>query len=288
MKNIEENKYWVWFSLIPNLSNIKKQKLLKTFNTPDIIYKQSKSDLMQVQGIGEKTVENILNRKTMDILDKHLRYLQQNQIQIINIQDKEYPSILKEIYDYPISLYVKGNIKLLNYDSIAIVGSRECSDYGKNSAKYFGYHLADKGKCVISGLAKGIDSFAHIGALNANGNTIAVLGNGLDDIYPKENKNLANKIIEKGGAIISEYPLGTKPNKINFPARNRIVSGMCKGVLVVEAKEKSGTLITVDFALEQGRDVFIVPGNINSIYSVGTNRLIKEGASLASCYQDLL
>ena len=137
-------------------------------------------------------------------------------------------------------------------------------------------------------MAKGIDSFAHIGALGANGNTIAVLGNGLQDIYPKENRELANIIIQKGGTIISEYPLGTKPNKMNFPARNRIVSGISEGVLVIEAKEKSGTLITVDFALEQGREVFVVPGNINSTYSIGTNQLIKEGARLVNCYQDLL
>ncbi len=287
MENIQKNKYWIWFSLIQSIGSIRKQKLLEKFKTPDMIYKLSKKQLMQVEGIGEKTAENILDKSIREKINNHLEYLNKNQIQIITIQDKEYPKSLKQIYDCPISIYVKGNIELLNHESIAIIGSRECSNYGKDAAKYFGYHLANNNKCVVSGLAKGIDSFAHIGVLGANGNTIAVLGNGLQDIYPKENRELANMIIKKGGTIISEYPLGTPPNKMNFPARNRIVSGISNGVLVIEAKEKSGTLITVDFALEQGKEVFVVPGNINSIYSVGTNRLIKEGARLVNCYEDI-
>ncbi len=288
MENIQKSKYWVWFSLIQNIGSIRKQKLLEKFKTPDMIYELSKKQLMQVEGIGERTAENILDKSIREKINNHLEYLKARQIQIITIQDKEYPKSLKQIYDYPISIYVKGNIELLNNESIAIIGSRECSNYGKDAAKYFGYHLANNNKCVVSGLAKGIDSFAHIGALGANGNTIAVLGNGLQDIYPKENRELANMIIKKGGTIISEYPLGTPPDKINFPARNRIVSGISNGVLVIEAKEKSGTLITVDFALEQGKEVFVVPGNINSIYSVGTNRLIKEGARLVNCYEDII
>ncbi len=288
MKSIEQKKYWVWFSLLPNLGSIKKQKLLQRFQTPEEIYQLSKSELMQIEGIGDKTVENILDKEIRAKLDVHMEYLRAKQIQLVTIEEEEYPAILREIYDYPISLYVKGNIELLNCESIAIVGSRECSEYGIKAAKYFGYHLAEKGQCIVSGLARGIDSFAHIGALGAKGRTIAVLGNGLNDIYPKEHRQLANQIIQNNGTIISEYPLGTKPEKMNFPARNRIVSGLCKKVLVVEAKEKSGTLITVDMALEQGREVFIVPGNINSIYSVGTNRLIQQGAQLASCYEDLL
>lgn len=288
VENIQKNKYWIWFSLIQNIGSIRKQKLLEKFKTPEMIYTLSKKQLMQVEGIGEKTAENILDKSIKEKINNHLEYLKKNQIKIVTIQDEEYPKSLKQIYDYPISIYVKGNIELLNYESIAIIGSRECSNYGKDAAKYFGYYLANNNKCVVSGLAKGIDSFAHIGALGANGNTIAVLGNGLQDIYPKENRELANMIIRKGGTIISEYPLGTPPNKMNFPARNRIVSGISDGVLVVEAKEKSGTLITVDFALEQGKEIFVVPGNINSIYSVGTNRLIKEGARLVNCYEDII
>ena len=174
------------------------------------------------------------------------------------------------------------------------MGCREASEYGIKAAKYFSYNLAKYGINIISGLAKGIDSYAHFGSVYANqenilsGKTIAVLGCGLDIIYPKENTLLADEIVKTGGLIISEYPLGTKPEKRNFPARNRIISGLSKGVLVIEAKEKSGTLITVDFALEQGRDVFVVPGNINSINSVGTNDLIKQGAHIVTNVNDII
>lgn len=294
MNNLKEKAYWIWLSLIPNLGSIKKQRLLQSFETPEKIFLASKQELLKVEGIGEKIANEILDNNIRKSVKNHITYMEKNNIQFITIKDKEYPQMLKEIYDYPISLYVKGNTKILNSKSIAIVGCRHATTYGQNCAKYFGYNLANEGICVVSGLAKGIDSYAHIGALGAmgtsdsNGKTVAVLGNGLDMIYPQENIELANTIIEKSGAIISEYPLGTKPDKMNFPARNRIVSGMSRGVLVVEAKEKSGTLITVDFALEQGRDVFVVPGNINSVNSVGTNRLIKEGARLVNCYQDLV
>ncbi len=167
--------------------------------------------------------------------------------------------MLKKIYDSPKKLYINGNENLLNTTCIAIVGSREPTEYGKKVAKYLGFYLAKNGYTIVSGLAKGIDSYSHIGALNAKGKTIAVLGNGLDVIYPKENKGLEEYIIKNNGCIISEYDFGTKPQKKNFPARNRIISGLSKAVIVVEAKEKSGSLITVDFALEQGRDVFVVP-----------------------------
>ena len=220
--------------------------------------------------------------------------MRENNVDIISIKDKVYPQILKQIYDPPVCLYIKGNKKILNNKSIAIVGCREASEYGKSAAKYFSYNLSKKGINIISGLAKGVDSYAHIGNICAQNKeykkyskTIAVVGNGLDIVYPKENQYLFDKIIQSGGAVISEYPLGTKPNKMNFPARNRIVSGMSKAIIVVEAKEKSGTLITVDFALEQGRDVYVVPGNINSINSVGTNGLIKQGAKLVRNCEDI-
>ena len=172
--------------------------------------------------------------------------------------------------------------------SIAIIGSRDYSDYGKRVAKDFAYNLAENDICIISGLARGIDSFAHEACLSAEGKTIAVLGSGLDIIYPKENIGLFNKIILNGGLVISEYPLGTKPQKQHFPARNRIISGLSDGVLVIEAKEKSGTNITVDFALEQGKDVFVVPGNIYSKTSNGTNFLIKEGAIPVTNFLDII
>lgn len=292
MNNLEEKKYWVWLSLINGLGAIKKKKLLELYETPEKIYKLNKGELLQIPGIGEKLVDKILNEEIRTSISKHIRYMQNNNIDIININDKSYPQLLRQIYDAPISLYIKGNKEILNNKSIAVVGCREASEYGKKAAKYFAYNLTQNKFNIISGLAKGVDSYAHIGSICAENNasygkTIAVVGNGLDIIYPSENRQLAEKIIQQGGAIISEYPLGTKPDKMNFPARNRIISGMSKGIVVVEAKGKSGTLITVDFALEQGRDVFVVPGNINSTNSVGTNDLIKQGAKIVTTYNDI-
>ncbi|MBQ3413921.1 MAG: DNA-processing protein DprA [Clostridia bacterium] len=211
-----------------------------------------------------------------------------SKIQIIKKENKRYPQKLKQIYSPPQILYAIGNTGILNLPSISIVGGREHTEYGKKSAYYFSYNLAKAGLVIVSGLAKGIDSFSHIGCLAAKGKTIAIIGSGLDNIYPKENEELAKKIIEAGGCIISEYPLGTKPEKRNFPERNRIISGISNSVLVVEAKEKSGSLITANFALEQGKDVFAVPGNINSKNSIGTNLLIQEGAIPVINYKDIL
>ena len=195
----------------------------------------------------------------------------------------------QEIMDLYVKKYeYSGNKKILNDKSIAIIGCRECSIYGKEVANKLAYELSNNKINIISGMAKGIDSYAHIGALKAEGKTIAVLGTGLDVIYPKENIALYSKIIELGGTIISEYVVGTKADRMNFPARNRIISGLSDGIIVVEAKKKSGTLITVDFALEQGKDIFVVPGNITSPNSAGTNDLIKQGAKCITSLNDIL
>lgn len=303
MENLENKKYWIWFSLIKGLGCVRKHKLLKIYGTPDEIYKVRKSELLKIDGIGEETVSNIIEAKNEKILNYHIKYMKENNIDIIHICEKNYPQLLRQIYDAPVSLYIRGKKEILNGKNIGIVGCRECTDYGKKAAKYFAYNLSKKGMNIISGLAKGVDSYAHWGSIGINielkkvkncgekqtdcGKTIAVLGNGLDMIYPKENIELANEIIRSGGAIVSEYPCGTKPDKMNFPARNRIISGISKGIIVIEAKDKSGTLITVDFALEQGRDVFVVPGNINSVNSVGTNDLIKQGAKMITCYEEI-
>lgn len=321
MISLKEKKYWIWLSLIPNLGSKKKQKLLEQYKNPEEIYFLEEKELLEVTGIGQKIIENILSENIRECVEKHMEYMIKNNVDIISIRDKEYPQILKEIYDPPICLYCKGDTSILNQKTIGVVGCREATEYGRSAAKYFGYHLAKQNINIISGLAKGVDSYAHIGAIYAQiekcnlqngdnspqirennpqnttcpqrdsfdgcGKTIAVLGSGVDIIYPRENGSLAKQILEKGGVILSEYPLGTKPDKMNFPARNRIISGMSNGILVVEAKEKSGTLITVDFALEQGRDVFVVPGNINSYHSVGTNRLIQQGAKLITHYSEI-
>lgn len=211
-------------------------------------------------------------------------------IEEISIESKEYPEQLREIYDAPLKLYVLGNKEILNQTGVAIVGSRNATEYGKRVALQFSKDLSKNGINIISGLALGIDTCAHLGTLHQDciGKTIAVLGSGLDEIYPKQNISLARKIIHMGGCLISEYPLETKPEKMHFPQRNRIISGLSKGVLVVEASEKSGALITADFALEQGREVFAVPGNISNFTSVGTNNLIKQGAKLVASFEDIV
>ena len=207
----------------------------------------------------------------------------------VDMNSRFYPERLRNISSPPKQLYCLGNLELLNYkNNIAIIGSRNCSFYGERAAKDFSFNLAKNNVCIVSGLAKGIDSFSHIGTLNAKGKTIAVLGSGLDNIYPKENEKLFQDIIKNNGLVITEYPLGTLALKQNFPARNRIISGLSDAVLVIEARKNSGTNITVDFALEQGKDVFVVPGNIYSKTSDGTNYLITEGAIPVLSYKDIL
>lgn len=211
-------------------------------------------------------------------------------IEEIYINSKDYPEQLKEIYDAPLKLYVLGNKTILKQKGIAIVGARKATEYGRKVAIKISKEISYYGINIISGLAHGIDTYAHMGSILADsaGKTIAVLGSGIDEIYPKQNIKLAKQILETGGCIVSEYPLGTKPEKIHFPQRNRIISGLSNGVLVVEATNKSGALITADFALEQGRDVFSIPGNILNDTSDGTNNLIKQGAKVVTSYQDVL
>lgn len=302
MKDLKSKKYWIWLSMIPNLGIKRKQKLLKIYKNPKRIFEANKKELEKIEGIGENVSNNIINSKIERIIEYQIKQMIKENVDIISINDTNYPQQLKNIYDPPISIYIKGNLKNLQKHSIAIIGCRQASEYGKMAAKYFGYQLAKSGLNIVSGLAIGVDSYSHVGNICAKkeesyshvdnlstyGNPIAIIGSGLDIIYPKENIELEKEILNVGGTIISEYPLGTKPNKYNFPARNRIISGLSKGVLVIEAKKKSGTLITVDFALEQGRDIFVVPGNINSINSLGTNDLIKQGAKIVTSYQDIL
>lgn len=209
-------------------------------------------------------------------------------MKIIYQAQKEYPQKLNNIYSLPAKLYLEGDEENLNKPSIAIIGCRDASDYGKKVAFNFAYELAKKGFVIVSGLARGIDTYAHLGAIKANEKTIAVLGSGLKHIYPTENKRICKEIIEKGGTIVTEYEPSTKPLPMNFPTRNRIISGLSNGVLVVEAKQKSGTLITVDYALEQGKDVFVIPGNITSVNSCGTNELIKQGAKLVTNINEII
>ena len=205
----------------------------------------------------------------------------------LHLQDKDYPLNLRYIYQPPATIYLEGNLIAQDNIAIAIVGSRRATDYGLNNAERIGFELASRGITVVSGLARGIDSAAHRGALKAGGRTIAVLGSGLDVIYPPENKKLAQDIAQ-GGAVISEFIPDTPPHRENFPRRNRIISGLSLGVVVVEAAKRSGALITENFALEQGREVFALPGKVDSFTSGGVHDLIKEGAKLIESIEDII
>ena len=284
---MEDLKYWIWFSRIENLNPKKLLDLLEKFKNPKELFNKTKEELIKYN-IKEKDAEKITNIQYKRNLNEYVEYMQKNKIELITIYDKYYPKRLKKIYDPPIVLYLKGNKEILNNLSIAIVGCRLCTSYGKKIAKKIAYNLSENNINIISGLARGIDTFSHIGALKGKAKTIGIMGCGLDRVYPAENKDLFEEIIKTGGAVISEYVIGTKPVAKNFPRRNRIISGMSNGVLVVEAKEKSGTLITVDFALEQGKDLYVIPGNIDSINSYGTNELIKQGAKVVTCVEDIL
>ena len=284
MKDIE---YWIWLSRIEGLNPKLLNALLQKYGSPKTLWSKTKEELLE-DGVKEKYACEITNNNYREKLDRYLKYMYENDIDIITIRDKYYPDKLRVIYDPPIVLYVKGNKKILNDKSIAIVGCRMCTNYGKSVASKLAYNLSLNNINVISGLAKGIDSFAHKGALEIKGKTIAIVGCGLDRVYPKENRMLFERIIKDGGAIVSEYIIGTKPIAKNFPRRNRIISGMSDGVIVVEAREKSGTLITVDFALEQGKNIYTVPGNIDNPNSYGTNALIKQGAKVITVVEDVL
>ncbi len=284
----EKDKYWIWLSIFKDLKNKTIQELIKKFGTIEEIYKAKKKELLTVNGINEDIADQMTNEIYKRKTYKYQKCMEKNNIDIISIESEEYPNILRQIYDMPIYLFVKGNKSILNGMNIAIIGCRQATNYGIETAKNIAYKLALKNINIVSGLAKGIDTSAHIGTLNAKGRTIAVLGSGLDIIYPKENYIIANEIVNRGGILISEYIPGTMPEKFHFPQRNRIISGLSIGVVVVEAKEKSGSMITVDFALEQGRDIFAVPGSINWRNSVGCNKLISEGAVLVQKPEDIL
>lgn len=251
-------KYWIWLSKI-DICPEKIKKCLEEYSIEDIWnFKEELKKYFTKEEINK--IQNINYKKDLKL---HEQYMLKNNIGLITIKDKEYPEKLRNIDNPPICLYTLGNKKLLNKKGIAVVGSRDCSDYGKTMSLSFSYLLAKNDVTIVSGLAKGIDSAAHTGALQVNGKTIAVIGTGIDLIYPKENIELMHKIIKNDGLIITEYPLGTKPSKENFPRRNRIISGISDGLLVIEAREKSGALISVDYALEQGKEIYVVPRQFN-------------------------
>lgn len=284
---MEDKRLLITLNFIPKLGPVKIQSLTERYNNYYDFLNAKTEDLMKIPGIGKVLSDKIVSYRTKIDPDEEIKKAAKLGINIVTILDEDYPKLLKKIYDPPPVLYIKGDISYLNKNSIAIVGARKASNYGKNAAIYFAKELALMNINIVSGMARGIDSYAHKGALDVKGTTTAVLGCGLDVIYPPENGKLMSKIIEQG-CIISTFPIGTQPTPANFPARNRIISGLSLGTVVIEAAEKSGSLITADFALEQGREVFAVPGSIFSPYSKGTHRLIKQGAKLTEDTEDIL
>lgn len=276
----------VSLNMVLDLGSIRLSNLLEFFGNPENILKAPPEKLMGVCGIGGKIAHKIHSLKKED-LDKELALAKKYGLKIIIIDDKEYPENLKNIPSPPLVLYVKGELKEEDKYSVAIVGSRKASFYGLENAQKFAADLSEKGFTIISGMARGIDTYAHRGALKQKGRTIAVMGSGFRHIYPQENKELLEEIA-RNGAVISEFPIETLPFKENFPRRNRVISGLSLGVLVAEAARNSGALITADFALEQGREVFALPGKVNSGTSFGTNELIKQGAKLVSDIEDII
>lgn len=284
---MENNIYWIWLSIL-NFTPNQKQILIRTLGHPEKIFNLKENDLKKVTNSSD-TIQKILDNEKRKIAEKIYEESIKRNIKCITKDNKEYPDSLKNIYTPPLVLYTKGNIeKLKNKNKIAIVGSRKCSEYGKAVTQRFSYQLAQKNYTIISGMASGVDSYAHIGAILARGTTIAVLGSGVEFAYPEENKPLYKRILETDGLIISEYPLNTKPVPENFPMRNRIISGLSDKVLITEAGMKSGSIITANLAMEQGKDVYAIPGNIFYNQSEGTNQLIKEGAFLTTGLEDII
>ncbi|MDP8216806.1 MAG: DNA-processing protein DprA [Candidatus Kaelpia imicola] len=282
---MEDREYLIALNMVEGLGSIRITKLLNGFNSAEDIFRSGESRLQSIAGIGR---ELSLRIRSFNIkaLKEELELSKKENIKIISILDEDYPEDLKNIPDAPIILYVKGVLDNSGLN-IAVIGSRKASSYGLLTAERLSGQLASLGVTIISGMAREIDSAAHKGALKAGGRTVAVLGSGLLNIYPPENVELA-KQITGNGAVISEFPLKTSPLRENFPRRNRIISGLSKGVIVVEAALRSGALITADLALDQGRDVFAVPGEVGSPTSCGTNYLIKQGAKLVDSAEDIL
>jgi len=282
----ETLKYWLALRAVEDVGCVGFRTLLKAFGSPREVFSASGQTLRVIPGIGPKTADNIRSFSSWGEIEQELANAAKMGVEIVVCTDPRYPNNLLNIYDYPPFLYVKGTL-LPDEVCVAIVGSRLASVYGRYTTEKLSRELAMKGVTVASGLARGIDAAAHRGALAGKGRTIAVLGTGIDTIYPPENAKLAEQISENG-ALVTEFSLGTPPNAPNFPSRNRIISGISFGVVVVEAGEKSGSLITARIASEQGRSVFAVPGEFGASGSRGTNHLIKQGATLLEGIDDIL
>jgi DNA processing protein len=286
MVSADELKYWVAFSGIAGIGRVRISQLKEYFGSLQEAWKAPEGKLRQA-GLDSRSIDALVTLRPRISLDAEMEKLERYRIKVLVYEDPLYPARLKEIYDYPPVLYVRGNLPVQDESCLAIVGTRRPTIYGRQVTEEIVADLARSKITIVSGLARGIDSVAHRAAMDAGGKTIAVFASGLDIVYPGENAKLAQAIMEHG-AVLSEHPLGAKPKPENFPLRNRIMSGLSLGVLVVEAGERSGALITAHQAVEQNREVFAIPGSILSPASQGTNRLIQEGAKLVRNYTDIL
>lgn len=279
-------KYWVGFNIVPRIGPAKFRALLDHFGDLETAWRAEAQEL-KLAGLDRGGIENLLATRSMISLDEEMEKIEREGARVLTWEDPTYPTSLLNIHGPPPVLYVKGEILPGDEWAVAVVGTRNATVYGREATRAIAGDLARNGVTIVSGLAHGIDAEAHRVALEAGGRTIAVLGCGIDIIYPRQNAKLAQAIVEQG-ALVTEYPLGTPPEGGNFPPRNRIISGLSLGVVIVEAGERSGALITADYALEQGREVFAVPGNIFRKGSKGTNNLIREGAKPVLSVQDIL
>lgn len=282
----EDLRYWIGFNKVTGIGAARLRALLDYFGDLEAAWQASAHDL-RCAGLDQRSLDNLCQTRRELNLDREVDKLHRARVQVLTWADDDYPRNLREVYNPPPLLFVRGKIENQDEWAVAVVGTRRASVYGKEAARMIGADLAHAGVTVVSGLALGIDSMAHRACLDAGGRTIAVLGCGVDIIYPPQNASLAAEIVERG-ALVSEYPLGTRPDARNFPPRNRIISGLSLGTVVVEADLGSGARITADFAAEQGREVFAVPGNLFNRGSRGTNRLIQEGAKMVCSVADIL
>lgn len=281
-------KEWIALNMTPGVGPRVATNLLERFGSPRAVFHARRTELESLR-LKPETIESIIKREFEEKAVEELERVKNIGGDVLILDDGSYPNLLREIADPPITLYVRGEWQAcFEQPCVAVIGSRMCSTYGENASEMIARDLATRGITIVSGFARGIDAAAHRGAVEGKGRTIAVMGTGIDAVYPRENTKLVREILDSGGAVVSQFPLGTPPLKDNFPYRNRIISGLSLGVLIVEASERSGSLITARLATEQNREVMAVPGNITSSNSYGTNYLIKAGAKLVQQWQDVV
>jgi DNA processing protein len=281
-----KQKLWIALTVTPGLGATRTRKLVEHFGSVERVFQASLTEV-EAAGVPAESAQSVALGKSIEQAEQQLEKAAAAGSSILCIEDDGYPDRLREIYDPPVVLFVRGNVQALSEAGIAVVGTRHPTPYGLGMSERLACDLAGRGVIIMSGLARGVDTAAHRGAVNARGKTVAVFGTGVDEIYPRENKKLAEQILANGGALISEFPVGTFPAPQNFPIRNRIISGLSVGVLVIEGGEFSGTRITARCALEQCREVFAVPGNVTTKNSWTPNTLIKQGAKLVATWEDV-